>query len=81
MHQSESSVDCLHREWAAQPAAANFAGFVLHAESFSVHRCRVQSQEMALMNVEMTADWKIASVARKCSDLDDRISNVKAVCC
>lgn len=41
----------------------------------------VLSQEMALMNVEMTADWKIASVARKYFNLDDRICNVKAVCC
>lgn len=41
-HQWSTALDCLHREWSAQTAAANFAGFVLHTESFSVHRCNIE---------------------------------------
>lgn len=42
---------------------------------------RVMPQAMALMNVELTAEWKIESVARTYFNWDGRISNIKAVCC
>lgn len=40
---------------------------------------RVLPQEMALMNVELSAEWKIESVARTYFNSDGRISNIKAV--
>lgn len=79
-------MDCLHRERSAQTEAANFAVVLfyrLNPFMFTVVilNAGVLPQEMALMNVELTAEWKTESVARTYFNLDGRISDIKAVCC
>lgn len=83
-HKWSTALDCLHRERSAQTAAANFAVvlfYTLNPFMFSVVilNTRVLPQEMALMNVELSAEWKIESVARTYFNSDGRISNIKAV--
>ncbi len=85
-HKWSTALDCLHRERSAQTAPANFVVVLFYRLkpfmfSVMILNTRVLPQEMAVMNVELTAEWKIESVSRTYFISDGRISNIKAVCC